>query len=222
MFVALCSFCIRIQRLQGPVRLDVTTSLLFAVFHRRTALIGQRFKSKWQKNGFRLFQVRWPPSAQCQIRHMPFGDQSAISAHYDAAHAQSRTIEAPPRAEHSDSRHKCVVCGRKFATKGNLSRHLETVHNPDGPRYECKVCGKKFTQKGHLSQHRTNIHGFGDVKIFQCDFCPKVCKAKHNLKTHMTLVHGVGDVKSFQCNVCSKAFKFRSHLKRHLADVHKQ
>ena len=174
------------------------------------------------KNGFRLFQVRWPPSAQCQIRHMPFGDQSAISAHYDAAHAQSRTIEAPPRAEHSDSRHKCVVCGRKFATKGNLSRHLETVHNPDGPRYECKVCGKNFTQKGHLSQHRTNIHGFGDVKIFQCDFCPKVCKAKHNLKTHMTLVHGVGDVRSFQCNVCSKAFKFRSHLKRHLADVHKQ
>ena len=101
----------------------------------------------------------WPPVVQCQICRMTFGDKSAISSHYDTAHAHSSTRAPPsPRPEHPGARHKCEVCGRRFRQKSSLSLHLRTVHSTDGPRHECEVCDRKFTQKSHLNHHMRTAH----------------------------------------------------------------
>ena len=132
----------------------------------------------------------WASGAiQCQICHMTFSNQSAINVHYDKAHAQSSG--RPPRPEHPDARHECEVCGRKFTDKGNMRRHLSTVH------------------------------GVGDVKTFKCDICSRVFKEKSTLTKHLNTVHLIGNVKNFQCDVCSRVFKRKDHLKDHLKNVHK-
>ena len=91
---------------------------------------------------------------------MKFFDQSAISAHYDTAHAKNNTrAPAPSRPERPDA------------------------------KFPCEVCGRKFTQLGHMRVHVRTVHGFGDVKTFQCDVCSKVFVHKSSLARHLYAVH---------------------------------
>ena len=94
-------------------------------------------------------------------------DQTAISATYDKAHAQSRVRAPRRRQEHPGARHECQVCGREFNHRGHLNRHLTTVHSSEGPRFECEVCGKKFTEKGNMKRHLATVHS----TLAQCSEC---------------------------------------------------
>ena len=118
---------------------------------------------------------------------MTFSDHSAISAHYDTAHAQS----CRSRPEHPDARHECEVCGRKFTEKRSLNLHLKTIHGVgDVKTFQCDVCSQVFKEKGNLKKHLAVVHGFGDVKTFQCELCSKVFNRKGNLNVHVRNVHG--------------------------------
>ena len=129
--------------------------------------------------------MMWPPGIQCQLCPMTFSDQSAISAHYDTAHAPCNT-----RPEHPDAKYPCDVCGRKFVYKSDARKHLATVHSVGGLQaFHCDVCSKSFTQKGNLKLHLSDVHGLGDVKTFPCDLCSYVAKRKSDFKRHMRNVH---------------------------------
>ena len=100
-------------------------------------------------------QVRTAGAVQCQICHMMFGDQSAISAHYDAAHGNTATTRARPGV----GTHECDVCGKKFSERSNLKRHLSTVHGfGDVKTFQCDVCSRNFSQKAALTRHLKNVH----------------------------------------------------------------
>ena len=119
---------------------------------------------------------------------MTFIDQSAISAHYDTAHAQSSS--RPPRPEHPDARHECEVCGKKFVRNRDKKRHLSTVHGVgDVKTFQCDVCSRVFKEKGTLTNHLSQVHGIGDVKRFQCDICSRVFKRKADLNRHIQKQH---------------------------------
>ena len=96
---------------------------------------------------------------QCQICYMTFCDQSAISAHYDTAHAQSSGRSRP---EHPDARYECEVCSRKFTEKCNLKLHLRTVHGTES--FQCGECSYVTKRKDSLKRHLSRVHGLGDVK----------------------------------------------------------
>ena len=93
----------------------------------------------------------WSSGAiQCQICHLTFNDQSAISAHYDTAHAQG------PRNE---ARFECEVCKKKFTSKGNLNIHLAAVHGiGDVKTFQCNICSRVFKHKHVLKNHLKNVH----------------------------------------------------------------
>ena len=134
-----------------------------------------------------LFLQIWSSGIQCQICHVTFSDQSAISAHYDTAHAQSSSSTKP---EHPDARYECEVCGRKFTLKFNLKRHVATLHSVgDVKTFQCDVCSRVFKWKGALTRHFNIVHGVGDIKTFQCDICSRVFKHKSDLKRHIQNVH---------------------------------
>ena len=81
---------------------------------------------------------------------MTFSDQSALSAHYDTAHAQG------PKSER---RFKCDVCGKRFTKKHNLKTHLSTVHSVgDVKTYKCDICSKVCSQKSNLKTHMKHVH----------------------------------------------------------------
>jgi len=51
---------------------------------------------------------------------------------------------------------QCLVCGRRFATKWAVNRHMKS-HT--GERlFFCQACGKGFMHKHHLKNHMKNIH----------------------------------------------------------------
>ena len=111
------------------------------------------------------FQV-WPPGIQCQICHVMFSDQSAISAHYDTAHSQS---SRPPRPEHPDARYECEVCGRKFTEKGNLKKHMSTVHGVgDVKTFQCDICSRVFKEKSKLARHKKAVHKTSWDRVTSC------------------------------------------------------
>ena len=91
----------------------------------------------------------------CQICYMTFSDSTAISAHYDTAHAQS----SRSRPEHPDARHECEVCGRKFTEKNKMHRHMRTVHEiGDVKTFQCSVCSKTFKRNDTLRMHLKKVH----------------------------------------------------------------
>ena len=101
-------------------------------------------------------QVWTPGAIQCQICYMTFNDQSAISAHYDTAHAQSSSRGRPERP---DARHECDVCGRKFTRKFDLKTHLSTVHDVgDVKTFQCDSCSRVFKHKHVLNRHLRTVH----------------------------------------------------------------
>ena len=126
---------------------------------------------------------------------MTFSDQSAISAHYDTAHAQSSSSSRP---EHPDARHECEVCGRKFTTRRWMRHHIAHEHGVgDAETFQCDICSYVAKRKSHLKMHLSAVHGLGDAKTFQCDVCSYVAKHKSNIKRHLSYVHGIGGAKTF-------------------------
>ena len=115
---------------------------------------------------------------------MTFNDQSAISSHYDTAHAQSGG-----RPERPDARYECEICGRKFTEKSNLKSHLRNIHGlGDAKTFQCDLCPKVCALKTNLKQHMADVHNI-DVENFKCDICSKEFKHKSALKKHLTRVH---------------------------------
>jgi len=60
--------------------------------------------------------------------------------------------------EEGRSAWKCLICGKDFLTKGNVGRHIETMHY-EAPTLECEVCGKVLKNKNSYQNHMYIVHG---------------------------------------------------------------
>ena len=54
----------------------------------------------------------------------------------------------------------CLVCQRVVLHKGNLKKHIVSMHIGESPQ-ECTICGKSFKNLNSLQNH-TSIHHRGD------------------------------------------------------------
>ena len=96
----------------------------------------------------------WPTGIQCQLCHMMFSDQSAITAHYDVAHSDTTR-----RAKPGEGTHACDRCDKKFASKSSLAVHFRAVHAVgDVKTFKCDDCSKVFKYKHVLVRHVANVH----------------------------------------------------------------
>ena len=94
------------------------------------------------------------PGIQCQLCHVTFSDHSALSVHYDTAHAQSSS-----RPQHPDARYECEVCGKRYMARSKLKLHMADVHGiGELKTFQCDYCEKVFKQKVHLKSHMKFKH----------------------------------------------------------------
>ena len=106
--------------------------------------------------------------------------------------------------------HKCSVCGKDFATKQHLNRHVSSVHEKRRPEL-CSLCGASFAEKGILAKHMTSVH---NKESHICPIC-NIEKPSHDyLTAHIRNKH-----EKIPCEQCGKAIG-KDLMKRHLRDSH--
>uniref|UniRef100_A0A3B4YC19 Zinc finger and BTB domain-containing protein 26-like n=1 Tax=Seriola lalandi dorsalis TaxID=1841481 RepID=A0A3B4YC19_SERLL len=79
----------------------------------------------------------------------------------------------------------CLVCGKGFSQKSNLSHHIH-AHTGVKP-FRCPLCHKTFSQKAPLQDH-LNLHT-GD-RPPDCNYCAVHFAHKPGLRRHLKDTHG--------------------------------
>uniref|UniRef100_A0A673G6F0 Zinc finger Y-chromosomal protein 1-like n=1 Tax=Sinocyclocheilus rhinocerous TaxID=307959 RepID=A0A673G6F0_9TELE len=86
--------------------------------------------------------------------------------------------------------------------------------------YPCMLCGKKFKSRGFLKRHTKNHHqDVVNRKKYQCTDCDFTTNKKASLHNHME-IHTLSSKAQFECEVCGKEFHqqaalFSHHLQHH-------
>ncbi|XP_055082416.1 zinc finger X-chromosomal protein isoform X3 [Periophthalmus magnuspinnatus] len=81
--------------------------------------------------------------------------------------------------------------------------------------YPCMLCGKKFKSRGFLKRHTKNHHqDVLTRKKYQCTDCDFTTNKKASLHNHME-VHALSSKAPFECEMCGKEFHQQSALFTH-------
>ena len=111
---------------------------------------------------------------------------------------------------------KCDSCGKLFSSEQNLKTHIHSIH--EGHKdYNCVICGKSFSQAGHLKSHIHSVHV--GLKEHKCEICGKSFSQAGVLKRHIDTVHERH--KYYKCEICGKSFSQSGVLKKHINKIHK-
>ncbi|KAK9505464.1 hypothetical protein O3M35_009518 [Rhynocoris fuscipes] len=134
----------------------------------------------------------------CQICNLTFLD-SSLRAHMK---------------QHSNIKQfGCIVCGKKFHTKWNLSLHKWTHASRMSKPFKCTMCKGAFLRQSELQAHIRAHYG---NKPYTCNHCGMQFNRKHNWLRHEK-EHLME--KKYTCQECGKSFHRNYYLVDH-ARVH--
>ncbi|XP_076024568.1 zinc finger Y-chromosomal protein 1 isoform X2 [Genypterus blacodes] len=86
--------------------------------------------------------------------------------------------------------------------------------------YPCMLCGKKFKSRGFLKRHTKNHHqDVLTRKKYQCTDCDFTTNKKVSLHNHME-VHTLSNKAPFECEMCGKEFHQQAALFSHRLQHH--
>ena len=112
----------------------------------------------------------------------------------------------------------CEQCSRSFGTKGELTRHLQSVHYQE--RIECPDCSMTFSRKDNFKLHKKNKHAVTSHMVkfvnLKCELCHKSFSCKSALKRHTQEACNVEkEVYVMTCDCCETTFIRTNDLRRH-------
>ncbi|XP_073886531.1 zinc finger Y-chromosomal protein isoform X3 [Macaca fascicularis] len=116
----------------------------------------------------------------------------------------------------------CMICGKKFKSRGFLKRHMK--NHPEHlakKKYHCTDCdyttNKKISLHNHLESHKLTSKA---EKAIQCDECGKHFSHAGALFTHKMVHKEKGANKIHKCKFCEYETAEQGLLNRHLLAVH--
>ncbi|XP_023593064.1 zinc finger X-chromosomal protein isoform X3 [Trichechus manatus latirostris] len=116
----------------------------------------------------------------------------------------------------------CMICGKKFKSRGFLKRHMK--NHPEHltkKKYRCTDCdyttNKKISLHNHLESHKLTSKA---EKAIECDECGKHFSHTGALFTHKMVHKEKGANKMHKCKFCEYETAEQGLLNRHLLAVH--
>ncbi|XP_036136892.1 zinc finger X-chromosomal protein-like isoform X1 [Molossus molossus] len=116
----------------------------------------------------------------------------------------------------------CMICGKKFKSRGFLKRHMK--NHPEHlakKKYHCTDCdyttNKKINLHNHLESHKLTSK---TEKAIECDECGKHFSHAGALFTHKMVHKEKGANKVHKCKFCDYETAEQGLLNRHLLAVH--
>uniref|UniRef100_A0A287AHG0 Zinc finger protein Y-linked n=2 Tax=Sus scrofa TaxID=9823 RepID=A0A287AHG0_PIG len=116
----------------------------------------------------------------------------------------------------------CLICGKKFKSRGFLKRHMK--NHPEHltkKKYRCTDCdyttNKKISLHNHLESHKLTSKA---EKAIECDECGKHFSHAGALFTHKMVHKEKGANKMHKCKFCEYETAEQGLLNRHLLAVH--
>jgi len=90
-----------------------------------------------------------------------YGQYEDLHQDYAPHQAGEAAFEGNKDVESLMSKHEtgymCLICHRVSAAKGNMKKHIESVHMLDEPQ-QCGFCERKFKNKNSLQNHMSLSH----------------------------------------------------------------
>ncbi|XP_042314689.1 zinc finger X-chromosomal protein isoform X1 [Sceloporus undulatus] len=117
----------------------------------------------------------------------------------------------------------CMICGKKFKSRGFLKRHMKNhpEHLLAKKKYRCTDCdyttNKKLSLHNHLESHKLITK---TEKLIECDECGKSFSHAGALFTHKMVHRDKAANKIHKCKFCEYETAEQGLLNRHLLAVH--
>ena len=108
----------------------------------------------------------------------------------------------------------CEQCGKTFADKSTLLRHVKNVHEKVRDN-QCPMCPMKFFEKNKLKDHVEQVHE--KQQNFECNECHRKFSRRNNLNTHIRVVHQ--NIQLFQCEMCDMGFSSLGNMRKHQRNI---
>uniref|UniRef100_A0A8C1ZK41 Zinc finger protein X-linked n=1 Tax=Cyprinus carpio TaxID=7962 RepID=A0A8C1ZK41_CYPCA len=123
----------------------------------------------------------------------------------------------------------CMLCGKKFKSRGFLKRHTKNHHQDvvNRKKYQCTDCDFTTNKKASLHNH-TEIHTLSSNAPFECEVCGKEFHQQAALFSHRLQHHHreaklqipPPTTKMHKCKFCEYVTAEQGLLNRHLLAVH--
>nr|NP_001072013.1 zinc finger protein [Ciona intestinalis]BAE06804.1 zinc finger protein [Ciona intestinalis] len=112
------------------------------------------------------------------------------------------------RLHNGNRPHICNLCGKPFATRGNLLQHHKVHLAKNGVLpFKCKFCKRAFSLKGNCQKHEKT-----HTKPYRCEFCSKVFSVKNDCMQHLNKHHAEQSENptiGLRCSKCLTLFNER-------------
>ncbi|EFN84276.1 Zinc finger and BTB domain-containing protein 17 [Harpegnathos saltator] len=145
-----------------------------------------------------------PIDANCfcapQEMHKANVDSDTTSNNQNAL-SYSMTSSSGSNGSSSHKAFVCLRCGKSYAWRVSLYRHLREECGRYSPKkllkrqdnlpklFPCHQCDKSYKNKGSLKRH-LQVECYKEPK-FICDICHRGFKQKDNFKRHAFTIHGI-------------------------------